>query len=184
VTVTAGRPGPHPLTEWDRQCGFQEGEDVVGARRQEDEAALKLLRAHPGWLDFLDRQYGPSPPQQELVSAITGATRGADVVASPLGLHHPDHLITARACFEVARKATPPGGWFLYEDVIYRPVAGRTEHALAALENDGFVLREASFEEPSAKAAAVAAYTSQVRGLGAQLDDASRPERYWRLSVR
>ena len=182
--MTAGRPGPHQLTAWDRQCGFKQGDDAVGARRQEDEAALKLLGARPRWLDFLDRQYGPSPPHEELVAAIKEVIDGAEVVASPVGLFHPDHLMTTRACFEVARQTRSRGGWFLYEDVIYRPVAGRTEHAIAALENDGFVLQEATFPEPAAKAAAVAAYTSQVRGLRDQIDDASRPERYWRLDVR
>lgn len=184
MTVTAGRPGPHPLTDWDRQCGFGEGDDVVGARRREDEAALRLLGARPSWLEFLDHQYGPPPPPGELVAAIAEAVAGAEVVASPLGLFHEDHLMTARACYQVARKTRPPGGWFVYEDVIYRPVPGRTEQALSALRNDGFLLRDATFAEPAAKAAAVTAYPSQVRGLGRQMEDAERPERYWELAVR
>ena len=184
VTVTAGRPGPHPLTDWDRQCGFHEGDDVVGARRKEDEAALALLGAHPRWLGFLDRQYGPQPAHEELVAAITEVVAGAGMVASPLGLFHEDHLVIARACFEVARQTSPVAGWYLYEDVIYRPVAGRTEQAIAALENDGFVLSPTSFPEPAAKANAIQAYPSQVLGLGHQMEDAYRPERYWKLTVR
>ena len=179
-----GKPGPHPLTDWDRQCGFTEGDDVVGERRLEDEAALKLLGARPRWLDFLDRQYGPSPTHDELVAAITEAVTGADTVASPLGLFHPDHLITANACFEVARKALPEVRWFLYEDVIYRPQAGLTAQAVEWLENYGFVLKDASFPEPPAKAKAIDAYPSQVRGLGRQMEDAYRPERYWELALR
>ena len=184
VTVTAARPGPHPLTDWDRMCGFREGDDVVGARRLEDEAALGTLDARPAWLDFLDHQYGPPPPHEQLVAAILGATKGAEVVASPLGLFHEDHVLTATACFDVARRVVPRIRWLVYEDAIYRAVAGRTEHALAALRNDGFVLHETAFAEPAQKAAAIQAYPSQVRGLGGLLDDAYRPERYWELNVR
>lgn len=185
VTVMAGRPGPHPLTDWDRQCGFAEGDDVVGARRKEDEAALGLLGARPRWLDFLDRQYWPPEPRHaDLVAAIGGAVAEAEIVASPLGLAHPDHLITANACLEVARQVLPNVRWYLYEDVIYRPQAGLTEQAIDWLDNYGFVLSDAAFPEPPDKAIAVQAYPSQVRGLAAQIEDASRPERYWELAVR
>lgn len=184
VTVTAGRPGPHPLTDWDRVCGFQDGDDVVGARRVEDDAALSLLGARPRWLEFLDHQYGPPPPHGQLVAAVLDAIDGADVVASPLGLFHEDHVLTAAACFEVARGLMLRTRWVVYEDAIYRAVAGRTEHALAELRNDGLVLRETAFAEPAKKGTAVRAYPSQVRGLGSLLDDAYRPERYWELDVR
>jgi len=183
--VTAGRPAPRPaLTEWDRRSGFVEGEDVVGARRKEDEAALTLLGARPRWLDFLDHQYGPPPPYEEVVSAIAAAIEGADVVASPLGLFHEDHVLTARACYEVARHTVPRAAWLVYEDAIYRATRGRTEDALRDLRNDGFVLRAATFREPAEKREAVRCYRSQIRGLGRLLKDAYRPERYWELAVR
>ena len=183
LTVTAGRPGPHPLTDWDRRCGFEQDDDVIGARRREDEEAVALLGARPVWFDFLDRQYGPSPAQSDLVEALEPAIAGAGLVASPLGLFHEDHVMTAAACFAIAR-AKPETSWLVYEDAIYRPVAGRTDAALAALREDcGFVLTELEVGEAANKKAAVACYTSQLRGLGDLLADAYRPERYWSLAV-
>lgn len=182
VTVTAAKPGPHPLTDWDRRCGFHQGDDVVAARRREDEAALSLLGARPVWLEFLDAQYGPPPRHDELVSALEGVVDGAAAVASPLGLFHGDHLMTARACFELAH-ARRGVAWTVYEDAIYRPVAGRTAQALAVLRKQGFALREVHYPEPPAKRQAIECYASQVKGLSDLLADAYRPERYWSLDL-
>lgn len=184
VTVTAGRPGPHSLTDWDAKCGFHEGDDVVGARRQEDEASLRLLGAAPLWLDFLDHQYAPEAPVAEVAQAIEGAVSDFQIVVSPLGLAHGDHLVTAAACLQVARRH-PEKTWFLYEDVIYRQTIGGTGDALAGLHDLGFELEEATFPaDQDVKRAVVAAYSSQVRGLGSLLDDAYAPERYWKMMRR
>jgi LmbE family N-acetylglucosaminyl deacetylase len=181
VTVTAGRPGPHPLTDWDRKCGFRQGDDAVGTRRQEDEAALRALGARPVWLDFLDHQYAPEAPVAEVAMAVESAVADFDVVASPLGLGHGDHLLTAAACLEVARRH-PDKAWLLYEDVIYRQTVGGTDEALARVRDEGFELEEAAFLlDGGLKRAAIAAYGSQVRGLGGLLDDAFAPERYWKM---
>lgn len=40
-------------------------------------------------------------------------------------------------------------------------------------------MREVEFPEAEEKRPAIAAYISQVRGLGELLEDAYRPERYW-----
>ena len=179
--MTAGRPGPHPLTDWDRKCGFHEGDDAVGTRRQEDEAALRALGATPVWLDFLDHQYAPEAPVAKVAEAIEGAVDDFDVVATPLGLGHGDHLVTAAACLEVAR-GHPGKTWFLYEDVIYRETVGGTDDALGRLRDRGFVPEEATFPvDGGLKRAAIAAYTSQMKGLGSLLDDAYAPERYWKM---
>jgi len=184
ITVAAGRPGPHPLTDWDRKCGFHEGDDVVGARRQEDEAALRLLGATPLWLDFLDHQYAPEAPVADVAEAIERAAGDFGVVASPLGLGHGDHLLVAAACVEVARRH-PEKTWFLYEDVIYRQTIGGTDEALSGLRDSGFLLEEATFLiDDDVKRAAIAAYTSQVIGLGGLLDDAYAPERCWKMMRR
>ena len=118
-----------------------------------------------------------------MIGAISGAVEQAEVVASPLGLFHEDHVLTARACYEVARQVLPLKRWVIYEDVIYRSTAGRTERAIAALVNDGFVLRDVSFAEAAQKSRAIQRYPSQVLGLGPLLEDAYRPERYWELAV-
>ena len=51
MTRRAGTPAP----------GFEAGDDVVAARRREDEAALAALAARPTWLDFPTRSTARSP---------------------------------------------------------------------------------------------------------------------------
>lgn len=184
VTVTAGVPPPHPLTGWDAACGFGEADDVVGARRREDQAALALLGATPIWLDFLDRQYaqGASPDPSGVASALADILEGrqAGLVASPLGLQHPDHLATAAACYLVARRM-PSLPWLIYEDAIYRRDAGATDQAMHDLDEAGFTLERIDVPSAACKNEAVARYASQLKGLGDLVQDAARPERYWVL---
>ena len=181
VTVMAGRPAPGRLTDWDGKCGFHEGDDVVGARRREDEKALKMLGARPVWLDFLDHQYAPEAPIAEVAAALAHACKDFEIVAIPLGLGHGDHLVTAAACREVAR-LQPKKRWFVYEDVIYRRTVGGTDAALAGLRAAGFALEPADFPvDMEAKRRAIDAYASQLTGLGDLIDDAYSPERYWTM---
>jgi len=185
VTVAAGRPGPHELTDWDRRCGFGPDDDVMGARRLEDESALQHLGATPRWLDFLDRQYADwsSPDPIEVAEAIRELVRDAGLVASPLGLTHPDHVAVAAACFDVARTHSSVR-WIVYEDAIYRAKDGESEAAVAGLRNDGLVLNPIEFPPASLKRVAIESYTTQLRGLGDLVQDAYLPERYWELGVR
>lgn len=186
LTVTAGRPGAHELTDWDRRCGFGPEDDVIGARRDEDAAATRVLGAVPMWLDFLDRQYTPdwsSPKPADVAAALRPLAAAAGLVASPLGLVHPDHVAVAEACFMVAR-ALPEVRWAVYEDAIYRATRGVTEEATARLAQAGFALEPIEVPPASRKRDAVALYTSQIKGLGALLEDARRPERYWDLRSR
>lgn len=183
VTVIAGRPGPHEVTDWDRRCGFGPNDDVIGARRDEDAAAVRMLGAVPMWLDFLDRQYmsdWSSPKPADVAAALRPLAATADLVASPLGMLHPDHVAVAEACFNVAR-AMPDVRWVVYEDAIYRATHGATDEATARLAVAGLSLEPMEVRPTSLKREAVARYTSQVIGLGELLDDAKRPERYWDL---
>jgi LmbE family N-acetylglucosaminyl deacetylase len=179
VTVAAGRPGPHPLTDWDRACGFAEGDDAVGARRDEDQAALACLGARPWWLDYLDSQYAPVASHLEVADAIDGvlSQSGADHVAMPLGLSHPDHVMTAAACRHVARRK-PDLAWIVYEDVIYRRLVDRRTA-------EGFALRDLTIPpvDIARKRQAIERYPSQLRGLRDLWLDALEPERYWMLET-
>jgi hypothetical protein len=81
-----------------------------------------------------------------------------------------------------AGRPGPHKAWFLYEDVISRQTVGGTDEALARVRDEGFELEEAAFLlDGGLKRAAIAAYGSQVRGLGGLLDDAYAPERYWKM---
>ena len=175
ITVTAGRPAPIPPTEW-------------GRRQAEDEAALRLLGARPVWLEFLERQYAESPSHLGVADALDEVIRntGASVVVSPLGIVHDDHVMTAAASFEVARRR-PGMRWLVYEDAIWRTTAGKTEEALARHRDAGFVLEEAVRDFPpagSTKRAAIDCYPTQLQALGDRWRDALEPERYWSVVAR
>lgn len=189
VTVMAGKPGAVPLTAWDRAAGFGEGDDVVGRRRCEDEAALRQLRGRPIWLDFLDSQYGRTPPCQEVTDALEAAigASACSLVVSPLGLFHSDHLLTAASALEVARRL-PGLPWLLYEDAIYRRVEGLVREALARVRRAGFGVSQASLDpadDCERKRAAIACYRSQLKALTSDnypgWQDVLHPECYWWL---
>lgn len=183
LTITAGRPGRHVLTDWDARCAFSEGDDVVGVRRLEDEAAMKVLGTRAAWLEFLDHQYAPPSSATQLAAAIEDAVAPFDQIASPLGIGHDDHVLVATACLEVARRQ-PKKRWILYEDVIYRRTVGGTDQAIENLRAQGFGVETAAFQvDVDVKRAAIASYTTQVRGLGELLEDAYQPERYRRIRV-
>jgi len=187
VTVAAGKPPPHPLSGWDGKCGFAEGDDVIGLRRKEDEEALKHLGAQALWLELLDRQYmgGVPPSRVEVAQAIESVVKATapDLVASPLGLGHPDHLVTVAACRDVARRM-PGVTWIFYEDVIYRATASPAEQAIAQLAAEGCIVRPLSVTASESKRAAIERYTSQVKGLGDLSRGACLPARYWEVDSR
>ena len=192
VTVFAGRPAvTTPLPAWDAAAGFREGDDVVGARRREDAAALGLLRATPVWLDFLDAQYAP-PPALTTVTATLDAVLAAIAPATvliPLGLFHSDHALVHEAALACARR----GGdrrWVVYEEPMYRRVPDARSRRFATLQAAGVAL-EPEPEPPTRaralKRRAMFCYRSQLRALarpgGPGWRDALEPERYWRLCV-
>jgi LmbE family N-acetylglucosaminyl deacetylase len=189
VTVMAGRPDsyPVPLPAWDRDSGFQPGDDVVATRRREDERALALLQAKPHWLDFLDHQYAPSvrPTPTAVADALASAIASADaeLVASPLGIVHPDHVLTSAAALALATRI-PTLAWLLYAEAPYK-----TEHAerVAPLVDHvrarGLEVTDAAPAQPLAtalKSAAIECYRTQLRALP-RWRDALLPERYWWL---
>ena len=82
ITVYAGAPPeyPDPMTHWDTAAGFSTGDDVLGARREEDRAALAELNATPVWLDFVEHQYLERPDwvgADQTVDRLEAAVRAA-----------------------------------------------------------------------------------------------------------
>lgn len=139
VTVFAGRPPPSlRLTEWDAAAGFREGDDVIGVRRAEDAAALRLLGATPVWLDFLDAQYGATPDVSTLTAAIDRAlAAGAPAtVLIPLGLFHSDHALVHEAALSCARRGDGRR-WVAYEEPMYRLLPEARARRFAALRGAG-----------------------------------------------
>ena len=193
ITVFAGAPAvAGPVTAWDRAAGFGAGDDVIGVRRREDRAALRVLEATPVWLDFCDAQYGPPPKRPAVADALERAldTTGVSAVVIPLGLFHSDHRLAHDAALEVRRRR-PDLAWLAAEDAIYRRLPGLVDEAVARLEALGMTPRRIDGDGAAAPAAherkreAVACYRSQLRALAAPgmpgTGDIGGPERYWSL---
>jgi LmbE family N-acetylglucosaminyl deacetylase len=187
VTVFAGAPPSYDgVTSWDASCGFALGDDIVAMRHEEDRRALAQLGATPRWLDFLDNQYATEPAAiEEIAAAIAVVVRELEpaTLAFPLGLNHPDHQQVHEACRRLLE--TEPGlarQWVAFADVPYRMVYGaQARSRLAVLQAVGFRVEHSSAETDERKAAAVAAYSSQLLGLGASVADAAEPEDHYAL---
>ncbi|HZU75416.1 MAG TPA: PIG-L family deacetylase [Dehalococcoidia bacterium] len=190
ITIFAGRPpAGAPLTEWDAAAGFGPRDDVMGARREEDRAALALLNAAPLWLDFCDAQYGVAASVEDIAVALEAAIDGSSLrtVLVPLGLFHSDHHLAADGCLALVRRR-PDLQPFAYADVPYRRIPGLLDERLSALAQTGWRLErlEPCRGGATAKRAAVACYRSQLRALGTPgrlgHGDAFAEEWYWRLT--
>jgi LmbE family N-acetylglucosaminyl deacetylase len=172
VTVFSGGPARvDPLPDWDRQAGtFAPGDDVMGRRAGEDDAALAVVGASAHRLGLWDEQYREPPLsharwrpwavrarqarlddprlEDEVVAMLTPLVEALAVGTwvVPLGLWHGDHQKTARACARLARR--PPDGpwparhWVVYEELPYRfDVPDQVGQATAALAGQGFSLQ-------------------------------------------
>jgi LmbE family N-acetylglucosaminyl deacetylase len=180
------------LTSWDERGGFEDGADVVAARREEDRQALAVLGAHPVWLPFPDPQYGTKPSRREVAKALTVALDDArpDAVAMPLGIFHDDHILASDAAIDALRLHAPPI-WLVYADAIYRRVPDLVKERLRGLDGLGLTLHALDVPAIGAgdrKQRAVACYRSQVRALERSWDDgvsdAFGAERYWQVVRR
>jgi LmbE family N-acetylglucosaminyl deacetylase len=192
VTVFAGcPPAGLPLTGWDAAAGFGRGDDVMGARRGEDHAALLVLGARPRWLPFRDAQYGGPLTVEAVASGLAEAIlpRRPAAVAIPLGLFHDDHKTTHAAGLRLLGRA-PGVTWLLYADAIYRRIPGAVDERLAQLRGAGLdpVPVPPTARRPTAlKRRAVACYRSQLRALSSPGRpgwlDALEPEAYWTVGT-
>lgn len=208
VTVFSSGPrGRHRLTAWDRMSGFSPHDDVIAARRSEDDAALSSLRAQGHRLGMRESQYRRRWWPARLVRfdprrATTGddealvaevAKRLLQVVNQldvrvwlvPLGLLHPDHVVTAKASLVTAARI-PGIDWIAYEDLPYgveHPELVAT--ALQDLRDAGWQTEEYGLPGPEGeehKRAAVHCYRSQCAALGDRAELAVKTdERYHHL---
>lgn len=191
VTVFAGTPpDPDVLTDWDGASGFSSAGQAMQSRRQEDRAALRVLGATPVWLDFLDSQYGDSPPASVVASALSEVldARRPAAVLYPAGLFHSDHVLVHKALLQIA-PSYPQMTWLMYEEASYRCVAGLLQGRLQALLNEGWQATPVpdSSSQGQGKRAALQCYASQLQALQAVVrngySDAFAAERYWALQL-
>jgi LmbE family N-acetylglucosaminyl deacetylase len=193
ATVFAGRaPATQKLTDWDRACGFADGDDVIGARREEDRAALYVLGAAPIWLDFLDSQYGRAPSVETIAAEIAGILEYMQptAVVYPLGLFHSDHLLTHRAA-RMAAARYPQAQWVAYEDALYRCIPDELSARRNELQRARLRLQKVEPPQVSGaerrKREAVQCYASQLRALATPgrlgHRDTDEEEAYWWLEA-
>lgn len=194
VTVYAGGPPryPDPMTHWDTIAGFDAGDDVLAARRREDELALGELRAIPHWLDFVEHQYldrpdwvGPEATRERLARELRALEPSAIFI--PFGIANPDHGATHEAAMLV-REEYPEPSWFCYEDFGYKHIPGLLAWRVSQLFRTGVwptpvaIGGDASDE---AKHRALSHYVSQLRALEADWQLGPKlvaPEQIWRLA--
>jgi LmbE family N-acetylglucosaminyl deacetylase len=203
ATVLAGNPGDGRLSDWDRDCGFVEGDDPVARRREEDRAALEMIGALPRHMDFLDRPYrdGRAPNVGGVVRAEDVASQLADLVHElspakvliPMGLLHPDHELTHEAG-SLLLQSSPEMEFWAYKDLPYglahpQLVTSRLEN----LQHRGFRTWAVAADHPArgdVKREATACYASQVdtvrNDLGREAWERTfsfGSEQFWRLTV-
>ena len=195
VTVFTGGPpvSPDPPTHWDALAGFSAGDDVLGARKLEDTAALAAVGATPVWLDHYEHQYLDRPDwagAEAVVDSLEAAVRACEptMVLMPFGLANPDHDVTHLASLAV-RERFPEPAWLCYEDCGYKHIPGMLAWRVAKLFRGGVWPTPVAIPTDGgreAKAAAVACYPSQLLALEAdwQLGPklAAAPEQFWRLA--
>lgn len=196
LTLFAGAPPDSGmLTPWDARCGFADARSAMVTRQEEDRRALARLGATPLWLSFCDSQYGHTPTLEDLARAVGQTLRqhAPACVLFPLGLYHSDHLLAHAACTQ-ALAALPQADVLAYEDALYRGMPGVLQRRLAELDVQRVQATPARIASPDAavavnaaqaKAEALQAYASQLRGFGrGGYEDAAQPERFWRLRER
>jgi LmbE family N-acetylglucosaminyl deacetylase len=210
LTVFAGNPPayPDPMRLWDVQSGFVPGDDVMVARRREDDAALALLGATPVHLEFVEHTFNPGdrPVAPEVIAAALAPALAAlnpTLVLAPFGLANPDHDVTHRACMLVREQMTERAWWcyeesqhpeaptwWLYEDHGYKHIPGMLAWRISSLFRSGVwptpVVSSVTAEDERSKQAAVQCYPTQLLALEDDWQISAKlgaPEQYWSLDA-
>jgi LmbE family N-acetylglucosaminyl deacetylase len=189
LTLFAGFPPPpySPLA-LELHALWGVGEDPIGARRREDEAALAQLGATARHAGFLDAVYRPGRSRWQatdesadaafrpkLALAIRDALAPApDLVLTAAGIGgHIDHVLTRDTVLTECRDAAVPVE--LWQDL---PYAGTTSAVPRLAPGVRLAAgRPVVASEPAwrAKTAAVRCYTSQLGMLWPEHPDIARP---------
>jgi len=199
LTVFAGVPAAaSPATERDRRLGFADGAQAMRQRHAEDDHAMRILKARPLRLDFLDAQYVDSqsragPRAERIADAVARSLAALDIdtVLFPMGLYHRDHTLVSDAMLQLFAE---PGGrdWLAYEDAGHACRPGLLQNRLVQCYMRGISLTPAVM--PAAgnvhrKATALSAYASRAAeepghdDLGPDAKALADVERYWRLRI-
>jgi len=191
LTIFGGdAPLGAPILEWDLQCGFSAGVNVMAIRRIEDAQALAKLGANPLWGDELQEGYRTEPANLDrLTRVITDAidSLSPSHFLFPLGLTHHDHLLVASASGAAAR-ARPLPTSFVYAERPYSSAKpGIVSKRRSELSANGAVFTSERLPRGHRRGdrSAIRCYPTQLRGLRmSAFRIGIFPERYWRVSWR
>jgi LmbE family N-acetylglucosaminyl deacetylase len=186
ATVFGGRPRRWSRrTQWDLDCGFEQGDDVTAVRIGEDRYALEILGTDQVVLSERDVQYHPLPRRKQRVTrALLELLEALDPEECwfPIGIGHPDHVLTRACCLALASNH-PRISWRTYTDLPYGlSPRFKLAHRLAreAIANSGFSLEPIPLhrddEAAALKGRAMACYQSQLRGLASRRTNFILPE--------
>ena len=171
-------PAAYPRTrcgKWDVQIGFAPGDDVMEARRHEDDAALALLDANARAPRVRRAHLQPGRPARRARGArrrcssprSRGSSRRSCI--APFGLANPDHDVTHRACMLARDHVGDTVSWWCYEDTGYKHIPGMLAWRVSSLFRRGVwptpVCPPIDVTDGARKAAAVACYPSQLLAL-------------------
>lgn len=164
ITVFGGFPDKPEkrVTPYDLKCGFKNAEDAVYSRRHENDRATALLKATHIDLDFPDSQYGEDSTQEVIAEVLQKFVNGQDYeyIMAPLGLGHPDHLLTTQSV--LALETDLP--IYLWEDLPLRVV--EPELVYERLQELGITAKvwnaNTNREKIAEKIRALSCYASQI----------------------
>jgi LmbE family N-acetylglucosaminyl deacetylase len=199
LTVLGGDPGSRmPAGRWDAECGFSSAGEAARRRREEDLRACEILGAEPVWLPFWDEGYDRGATDDEIWANVAPVLDGADRVFVPgYPLTHEDHIWLSRLILERSAPSTPvtlyveqPYANFIalargysrdtLRTALHFALATKTARQLVQphvpAPIDDLVQRPVLWLRSrgrraarAAKKAAIAAYVSQLPGLGRRL---------------
>jgi len=189
-TLFAGdAPRDRPLSQWDRDCGFVEGAEVMEQRRNEEREALQRLHAIFTWEPHLQEGYRLGELDQGAILAGLAKSIEAvrpSVVLFPLGLQHSDHIAVASAMWKIIdEQLYPQVAWYVYADKPYadrRPSLVRSR--LLELKSEGHRINEVKLPRDLRRGdlRAIRSYASQLRGLQISAVRMVLPrQRVWRV---
>lgn len=190
LTIFAGRPPLRLLSSYAAQIHEASGDlpDMVGRRREEDEAACRILRAVPVHLDYLDAPYRTDPANGDFFytsneQLFGGRPHPADfglmddlaaaivqrydrlhetLFYAPLGARgHVDHQIVRAAAFKLQQRGFP---LCFYEDFPHVEEGHALVSALAQSDGHGWMAEPRLLQElhVTLKCRAIACYRSQI----------------------
>jgi LmbE family N-acetylglucosaminyl deacetylase len=192
-TVFAGdAPADQSLAQWDRDCGFSDGDNVMDHRRKEECSAASRLQATATWDQLLQEGYRPGEVDPVAVARNLSKTIedvNPESVLFPLGLKHTDHLAVASAMWTIiSSQEFPSVTWFMYAEKPYadrRPTSVRQR--LIDIRSQALDVREITLPWRLKRGdyGAIRCYPSQLKGLRmSALRIGLLHQRIWRVVPR